>query len=233
MSTFIQAHSEPLVFTLPEELFLLSIDDSKGKLLTGSKDSLKFGMAGALLASLALHERVKGEEKRLIVIDDAPTGEALLDQTLARIYAEKKPRKINHWIQIFANGKLINQTAEGLEARNIIRIEKKRYLWIIPFELFPQVDASAKFWIKQHLREAILAGHDVTPGMLALLSLLKTCQMLNLVFTRDEEKAAAKKVATLVAGEVFGAAVAETLAEIDAATTAAVVVMLAATNYSS
>ena len=58
---------------------------------------------------------------------------------------------------------------------------------------------------------------------MALLSLIDACRLLNLVFTKDERKAASKKVEDLVEGEPFGEAVAKTLEEIEMA--AALVIM--------
>ena len=113
--------------------------------------------------------------------------------------------------------------AERLAQRNVIAIEKKQYLWITPYEVYPQVDASAKYWVKQQLRGIVLAGQKAEAHDIALLSLLRACRLLRLVFTRDERKYAGKKVETLVTGEVFGEAVADFLAEIESA---AAVVMI-------
>jgi hypothetical protein len=78
-------------------------------------------------------------------------------------------------------------------------------------------DASAKYWVKQHLRGIILAGEKGETSDVALLSLLKACQLLRLVFTHDERKSASKKVDVLVQGEIFGDAVEKLLSEIGAA----------------
>jgi golgi phosphoprotein 3 len=218
------------MFSLYEEFFLISIDDAKGKIIAAVDDGLQFGLAGAILADLALHGKISLAEKRLAVIDPTPTGEALLDETLARLAADKKPRKASYWVQKLADKKLPKQVARRLAEKNILRIEQKRYLWVIPFEVFPQIDASAKYWVKQHLRSAVLAGGEATPGIIAFLSLLKACRLLDLVFTRDELKAATRKVEGMVQAEPFGAAVAETIEEIETAIAATVVIVTAAAS---
>jgi hypothetical protein len=220
------------MFTLAEEFFLLSIDDARGKIITAVSDGLKIGLAGALLADLALHNKINLVNKRLAVIDPSPTGEALLDEALARLAADKKPRKTSAWVEKLADRKLPKKTAQRLVEKNVLQIVEKHYLWVIPYEVFPQVDASAKYWVKQHLRSAVLAGGETTPGIIAFLSLLKACRLLNLVFTRDEIKAATLKVDGLVKGEPFGAAVAEMIAEIEAAMAATVVIVAASASYS-
>ena len=221
------------MFTLAEEFFLLSIDDARGKIIAAVDDGLPLGLAGTLLADLALHGKINLADKRLEVIDPTPTGDSLLDETLARISAEKRPHKIKYYVEKLNNRKLVKQVARQLQEKNILRIEEKRYLWVIPFEVFPQVDASAKYWVKQHLRGAVLAGETATPGIVALLSLLKACRLLDLVFTRDERKAAERKVDELVNGEIIGRAVTETIEEVEATMAAVIAVMVATSAASS
>ena len=220
------------MFTILEEFFLLSIDDDKGKIISSVSDGLHLGLAGALLADLALQGKISVNDKRLTVIDPTLSANPLLDEALAQIIADKRPRKVGHWLQKLGNKQLASRVVERLVEKKVIRVEKKRYLWVIPYDVFPQVDASAKYWVKQHLRSAILAGGEVTPGIVTLLSLLKACQLLNLVFTRDEQKAAERKVTGLVNGEVIGKALAETIAEIEAAAAAVVVVVIAGASSS-
>jgi golgi phosphoprotein 3 len=221
------------MFTLAEEFFLLSIDDAKGKIITAVDDGLQIGLAGALLADLALHGKINLADKRLAVIDPTLTGEPLLDEALARLGDEKKLRKTGYWVEKLATKKLPKRVAARLVEQNVLQIEEKRYLWVIPYDVFPQVDASAKYWVKEHLRSAVLASSEVTPGIVVLLSLLKACRLLNLVFTRDELKAATRKVDALVQSEPYGAAVAETIAEIEGAIAATIVIVAAAASYSS
>ncbi|HEX9028997.1 MAG TPA: GPP34 family phosphoprotein, partial [Anaerolineales bacterium] len=210
------------MLTLIEELFLLSIDDHKGIITPYVSSSLRYGLAGGLLAELALRERVTLHDKRLSPVNDVSTGDQLFDEVLARISREDRTHKATYWVNAIASKKLSKQVAAQLAQKNILRIEEKRYLWVIPYEAYPQVDASAKYWVKQRLRSVVLAGEKPEPQTVLLLSLLKACRMLDLVFTRDEQKAARKKVDFLVKGEAYGRIVAQTIEEIEAAATAAV-----------
>lgn len=211
-----------LSLIIPEKLFILMIDDDEGAVATSVKTTLRYGLADALLVELALANKIQLEDGRLALADPAPTGDTWFDEILAMIAAENKPRKLSHWVQAVGSKPTIKQVASRLAERNVIVIEKKRYLWVIPYEVFPQVDASAKYWVKQHLRGIVLAGEQADASDIALLSLLKACRLLRLVFTRDERKSADKKVDALVKGEVFGEALAKLLAEIQAAGGAAV-----------
>ena len=145
-------------------------------------------------------------------------GDELLDETLTRIAESNKPRKVKYWIGALGFRKLPKQVAQRLVARGVLREEDRRYLWVVPYAVSPQQDASAKYWIKQGLRAAGLTSAKPERRAVVLVSLIKGCRLLSLVFTRDERKAASKRVDELVKGEDFGAAVAQTLGDIEAAT---------------
>ena len=213
---------------LYEELFLLSINDAKGELVGAAASYLPYGLAAAILAELALLGKVQADRKRLAVVDATPTGDELLDGALATIAASPKPRKLSHWIGALASGKLQKRVVQSLATGNVLQIEKKRFLWVIPYEAYPQQDASAKYWVKARLRGTVLGGEQPEPRTVALLSLLKACRLLDLVFTKDERKAAGQRIDALVGGDLLGDALAETLAAVDGAAMAAMAAVDAA-----
>lgn len=209
-----RSHSrKTLKLPISEELLILAIDDDKGIVGARLKTVLRYGLAGAFLAELVQARKIHLEEDRLTISSSKPSGDALLDDIMAMITAENKPRKLNRWILAIGNKLTIKQVALRLVERKVLVIEKKQYSWVIPYPPFPQVEASAKYLVKQHLRGIVMAGEPANPADIILLSLLKGCRLLRLVFTRDERKYADQKVDTLVQGEVFGEALAKVLAK--------------------
>ena len=206
-----------LGFSLPERLFILAVDDERGAIEPSHKEKLRFGLAAAFLAELALAKRIEMRDDRLFLADAAPSEDTLLDGILELIAAEEKPHKLVRWLEIIGKQPIIKQTAVRLQERHVINIEEKRYFWVIPYEVYPQVDASAKYWVKQRLRDIVLAAEAPSPADVTLLGLVKACNLLRLVFTRDERKSAAKKVELLAQGDIFSEATAKVLAEIETA----------------
>lgn len=210
------------MLSLYDELFLLSIDDAKGTIAAHAHDILDYGLAGAVLAALALEGKLMVMEEDLAVADATPSGNGILDGALETIASSDRPRRATHWINVLAGKKLPKKVVDGLVTKGVLRAEEKRIFWVIPYQAYPQQDASAKFWVKEHLRAMTLAGEKPEPRALVLLSLLKACHLLSLVFTQDERSAASRKVNDLVKGELFGDSVAKVLEEIEmAAATAA------------
>ena len=198
---------------IPERLFILAIDDADGAVSASEKTTLRHGLAGAFLAELSLAGRIQLDDSRSVHAGPTESGEPLFDDILVMITAEKKPRKLGHWVQAIGSKLTFKQVAARLVERKVIAIEKKRYSWVIPYQAFPQVEASAKFGVKQHLRGIVLAGEPADASDIALLSLLKASGLLRIVFTRDERKFANRKVEALVQGEVFGEVVAKLLTD--------------------
>jgi len=211
--------------TLCEELLLVTIDDVKGAITSSVLDVLPYGLAGAVLAELALHGKIQLDDRKLVIIDDSLLNQPLLDEIVLFLAQSKSPHKTAYWINKLAEWKLHKQALRSLVERGVLRQEEKRYLWVIPYDVYPQQDASAKYWLKTGLRAVVMAGEKAEPRTLILLSLLKACRMLNLVFTKDERKAAEFQIESLVKDEAFGEAVARTLDDIETAASYALLLM--------
>jgi hypothetical protein len=181
------------VLTLCEGLFLLAINDEKSAITPSARELLRYGLAGRNLAELALQGRITIEDSRVVSTDQIPTGDIELDETMSAIAAEDKPRKMSHWINTLGSIHLMKKYAGRLAEKGVIRLEEKRFLWVIPTEIYPEQDASAKYWVKHELRAMVLAGGKPEPQRVVLLNLMNACRLLNLVFTKDERKAAEKR----------------------------------------
>jgi hypothetical protein len=216
------------MLNLSEELFLLAINDAKGTLVRSVSGYLRYGLAGAVLADLALRERLAIDEKKRIVVREGPlTGDALLDETVEQLQTWERARRATGWINRLGKRKLQSRVADRLIEQGVLTRDNKRFLWVIPYATYPQQAAlgrpsTEKREIKQRLRASILGSELPDARTLALLSLVRATRMIRLVFTPDERTAAARQIKGLVKEDVFGQAVAEVLEDIDAATAAAV-----------
>lgn len=208
------------MLTLAEELFLLALDDAEGWITAPAQSILRYGLAAALLADLALRGKVVVEDQRVQLVDVVPIGDELLDWALQRLSAAGKPLKVKHWINALGFRKLPRQIAQQLVAGGVLQEVERGYAWVIPYAEYPQSTAPAKYWIKLDLRSAVLTTVKTTPHGIVLLSLVRSCRLLGLIFTKDERRTASRRVRELVLHEGFGDAVVQTLRDIEAATVA-------------
>ena len=205
------------MLTLGEELLILSIEDGKGALTPFTSETLRYGLAGAILADLVLQEKVTLEKSRLALVDLTSTGDPILDEVIDALAKENKPRKVIHWINSMGSKKITRRIFHHLSEKGVLRSEEHRYTWVIPYEANSLMNASAKYWLKTRLRKVVLAGEEPELRTLLLLSLLKASRLLNLVFTRDERLEAGRQVGELVKGETIGEAVAHVIKKTETA----------------
>jgi hypothetical protein len=213
------------MLTLPQELYLLALHEEKGRVPAALATSLHYGLGGAILAELILQSRVGlDDDRKAVVVNNNMFGEDdLLNEGLERIQASARHHKARYWVSTFSDNikKLDKRLAYHLVDLGVLLKEEKRFLGVVPYEAYPAQDASARFWIKQHLRSVVLGGEAPDAHTAMLLSLVRACDLLGRVFTRDELKTARRQVETLTGGEIVGEAVRVVIETIEAAIMAA------------
>ncbi len=203
------------MIALYEELFLLTLTERKsGSVILSKSDSLPYTLAGATLLELIFSNKIQLENKsKVVLLDATPLGNSFLDNVLEKIAASEKPKKLAFWIENLGakSKKQQKELIAHLAQEGILTIDEKRYLWVIPYAEYNEKDASAKYLIKNHLRDIVLAGAKPDQRGTALLSLINACGLLKHIFTVDELKVAALRVEELVQDEAVGQAVIEVI----------------------
>jgi len=213
------------MLTLFEELYLLTIHEDKGTLLPSKADALRSGLAGAILAELALLKKIGlKDNQRLELLDPSPSDDELLTKALETLAAAQKERKFGYWIDVFSQKpkKMRRRMAERLVQKEVVTQEEDRLLWVIPYASSADPNTSAKVGMKNRIRALVLASAQAEPREIALLSLVKACDYLDLIFVRDECKLAGRRIHELVVGEALKNPVLQTVEVIAAAIEAVV-----------
>ncbi len=208
------------MLTLFEELFLLAFHTEKGAIIRSVRGPLAYGLSGAILSELALRDKVRVEENRRIqVADPSLTGDDILDKALSQLQESEHPRKITYWINLLGQKpkRMRARLTKRLVAKGVFTQEETRMGWVVPFGDVPDQRASAKYWIKNRLREVALTQCEPQLHDLALLGLVQACGMQNLVFSRDERKIARDRLYELMIGIGFNNPIAQSIQDISAA----------------
>ena len=155
-------------------------------------------MAGAVLAELALQERIELRDGRVVVSNQECTGNPILDKALNDILEEPRLRKPRYWINTLAYKKLLKEIGHDLVDQGVLSRQKKRLRLTVPSDEEQAPVPSLKYSVKSHLREIVLAGGP--PGLAdqVLLAFLYHADLLRLVFTVGERKIASKKIKGLL-----------------------------------
>lgn len=213
----------PLTFT--EEIVLLGLDDRSGAPLPLPVTAMAYGLAGAVLADLAVAGKIDTDDKRLIVLDAKPTGDTLLDPWLALLAAEKSPHPVAHWLSVLADRQPeIEQPALArLITRGILKREDKKILWVIGLRRYPTVDGHERTEVRTRLAQLILGDDIPDPRDAILISLLSGCRLTDKIFTGPEFAARERRLETLAKMDLVGR-------EVAAATTEAIDALTGAMN---
>ncbi len=177
------------MLSIYEELYLLALDEEKGNTLPFAKKTLAHGLAGGILAELALLGKVCSNEKHRLEITDAGlTSHEILDEAMKEIQTSEKPRKLAYWVsQLSARPKKLRERiGESLVKQNLLYQDDRRFFWRPPTPDDSQQFSLSKFEMKIPLRAAILSTEESDPRHLALLAVTSAAGLLSLIFTQDE-----------------------------------------------
>lgn len=198
---------------LQEEIVLLALHDQKGNF--ASHGWFSQAISGALLAELILHDRIRlvieeGKDAKdgiVELVDAAPIGEPLLDECLTKITEDDKPRSAEHWVTSFGSiSNAYHRVAEGLVDREILRIDKKKILFIFQQTVYPERDPIPEQALRQRLHTAIFdEAKPVDERTAVLTAILHPTGMLSSVLDRKELKEREARIKQIASGDAVGA----------------------------
>lgn len=206
-------------FTTAEKLLILAHHPEKGRFLT-SLTYLQYGIAGALLLDLALWERISITGKSLILKPGKGLSSPVYDDVIALISQSPDSRKVGHWVRKFANryGRYKWHILEGLVGKKIFRIEKKKFLGLIPYRQSFFIETLTRASMIRQLKNEILSGRGITGEINALAGLVKACLMESVLSAdRDELKRIRQQLKVMAVESPVSGIVSETIHQVQAA----------------
>ena len=86
--------------TIPEEILLLSVGENGG--IIPQDRNFEVVLAASILMDLALNNRLDSDLERLILVNDAPLNEPVLDDALEMIFSKREIQEPSYWISQLA-----------------------------------------------------------------------------------------------------------------------------------
>jgi hypothetical protein len=218
---------------LAEELTLIAYGDDGSPVTDGMH--LDNGLGGALLLELALAGKVDVDDKKVVVLDAAPTGDPLVDRALARITEETRTRKAGHWVSKFAKDTR-EQVLDRLVAEGVLQRERGKVMGLFPRTRYPAahgVEPPAETEARQRMRAAVGGTGAVEPRTAALCALVAATDLDKKVFADLDRKQVKARLKEIGQGAWAATAVKKTIEEIQAAVTVAIVASTTAASSGS
>lgn len=218
---------------LYEEILLLALRDREGTVPAATQCQMALG--GAILAELLLRRRIEIDldkrSHRVILKDQRPLGDPILDECLARAASAKRSAQAQTWVQRFAMLRgLKHRVAARLCDRGILRADQSRVLWLFSRRVYPEVDPRPEREVIRRLEQAIFSDRpEVDARTLVLLSLAQSGNLLGLMFDRKALKSRRQRIKSLINGQIAGEATREAIQAAQAAAIMATCVIPVAT----
>jgi len=190
--------------TLAGSLFLIAYDNESGRLLANS-GAFGFAVDSAVIMELVLREKMTVDKDGTVKVTDAsPTGDPLLDEFLSEIDGDSKQRSLTDWIQ------KLNVTEKRMTARLVragdLNVEESKFLFFKSTKHVADAD-SRQYRREDQLRAAVRNPETCTARDAMLLSLLKACDLLSVVFTKNDLLRFESVIEDLTEGDAFANAV--------------------------
>lgn len=217
------------MFTIAEALILLGTDDDKGTAVSSA--SLNYGLVGSILAELAMTESIELKDGKVAVTDDSLTDVSYFNTVLNEIKEDHKERTVEYWISHFAgNTKAINDPVYlSLVDKGILKEEDKTYFFFFNTNVYPTVDERPEQEIRNHVNDVVFNNAETDAEIAMLLSLIKTCDLIEEVFGKERKKEAEKKLIEIIDNNEYGKAVNQTVKDMETAILMATTTVLTTT----
>jgi hypothetical protein len=212
---------------LAEEFLLLCFDDRTGKKIISS-DRIEPAIGGALLAELALMERIGitphsagwRRRARVTITDLTPTDDSELDAALTKA-AASEGKRVKDLISKLSGRRI----AKGLERRLLERLvnsgvldrTRGKVLGIFPRTTWPIRNPVPEEEVRERVHSALVARLTPTERTVAVIALMQATGLLGKVVRTEDKQALKARAKELTTGDWVAKAVKEAIDEMAAA----------------
>ena len=182
--------------TLTQELILMLLNEETGYFHQVPGWNLNCAVIGAVLAELSLRARIDTDPDRatLFLMDEAETGNPVLDLILKEIAAEPVQRDAGYWIERLAPRAeaIIDMVLERLVDLKVLERHAGDF-WTLArtarqteiFDSDPK--GTAVQFVKTRISNAIFNNEIPDPRDVLIISLINTCDVFRFIFQLDDE----------------------------------------------
>ena len=195
---------------------LLLLHDENGRFERVPDWSMGYAMAGGVLMDLALENRIDTDLERLILLDDTPLGDSLLDPTLAEIAAAADKRDARFWVERTAGraDEIREEALARLVESGILELQEDRFLWVFRSRRYPIVDGKAEREVKLRIMEVLFSDEIPDPRDVVIICLADACALFKELLSRRELDQAASRIEQVRRLDLIGQAMSQAIRDI-------------------
>ena len=199
-----------------EEVMLLLLHDENGRFERVPDWSLGYALGGGVLMDLALENRIDTDLDNLILVDDTPLGDSLLDATLADIAAAEDKRDARFWVERTAGraDEIREEALSRLVHSGILEVQEDRFLWVFRSRRYPVVDGRAEREVKLRIMEVLFSDEIPDPRDVVIICLADACALFRQLLSKQELERASKRIEQVTRLDLIGQAMSQAIRDI-------------------
>ncbi|PRY00519.1 GOLPH3/VPS74 family protein [Allonocardiopsis opalescens] len=205
--------------TIAHEFLLLGHHPDTGTRLVNPLE-LDCGAAGAILAQLALAERIALQGERVAVVKAAPLGDRFLDSVLAQLASRHTPRPATWWVNRLKGAGLRGRLLTDLVRRGALRSERQSVFRVFSLTRYPAGDAAGRH-VSERVRAVFDGTHPPDHRTVALFAILDATRLDRKILHDVPRHVRAQRVAAIAQGDAIGPVVRKVIRSVHAATAGA------------
>ena len=206
-----------------EEITLLLLHDDDGRFARVPSWSLSYALAGGVLMDLAMENRIDTDLEHLILVDATPTGDSLLDPTLAEIAAGEK-HDARYWVEQTAerSDAIQEEVLSRLIALGILERQEDRFLWVFRSRRYPMIDGQAEREVKLRIMSVLFSDEIPDPRDVVIICLADACGIFKELLSKRELEQAAPRIEQVRKLDLIGQAMTQAIHDIELSVAASV-----------
>lgn len=204
----------PSFLTIPEEILLLSIDESGG--ISSESKTIDVVLASAILMDLAIRKRIDTDIQYLIHVDGTPTGDAILDDALTVLFENQVSKTPVYWItQLGLRADAYKEDLlASLTLKRVLKVENKRILWMFSTRKYPVIGNKELKEVKSRVRELVFSTELPDLQDMAIISLAFYGSLLDFLFSPEEIDKYKGRIEQIAKMDLIGQAIGRALEEL-------------------
>ena len=200
---------------LVEESMLLLLRDKGGSFVRMPTASMRLAIAGSVLTELADTNRIDTGSQHLFLVDDTPTGDRLLDPTLAEIAGAER-QHARYWIEYVAErADVIRAGALGrLIGKDILTERERRFLRMFRTRQYPSVDGDVCQEVRRRVVAVLRSDEFAAPRDVLLICLADACGIFRKLLSRRERARLNRRIKHVASRSLIGRTMAQEIVEV-------------------
>lgn len=207
---------------------------SKGRFIISGM-YIQYGIVGAALLEMSHNKRIDLENNKVLLIKEEKSDNPIISEISMQIGSSKKTRTIKYWVTKLArkSNRFKWNVLTDLEKNNLIRIESRKFLGLIPYRKHFLIDSTIRDNLISQLRNNVLFRQNLDEESILMLGLVEACKMHKIItLDKQELKKVKKELKQIIKESPIAETVDKTIKQIQAAIMGAIIASTVAASAS-